>query len=76
MGREARCRCRWGDSEGDVKALLEDLSKPGKGGVETPNAPALKENVEDLLWKLARSARQRSRKLALSLPKGTPCNLI
>jgi TPR repeat protein len=41
----------------DVKALLADVGKSGKGAGEAP--PAAKENVEELLWKLARSGRQR-----------------
>jgi TPR repeat protein len=48
-----------GSHAADVKALLEEISKPVKGGAEPANAPVAKENVEDLLWKLARSARQR-----------------
>jgi TPR repeat protein len=48
-----------GSHAADVKALLEDASKPSKGALEAANAPATKDNVEDLLWKLARSARQR-----------------
>lgn len=47
-----------GSHAADVKALLEDVGRPGKGPLEPANAPG-KENVEDLLWKLARSARQR-----------------
>src|SRR6202022_2062918 len=48
-----------GSHAADVKAWLEEISKPVKGGAEPANAPVAKENVEDLLWKLARSARQR-----------------
>jgi TPR repeat protein len=40
----------------DVRALLAEVGKSGKGGAES--APG-KENVEELLWKLARSGRQR-----------------
>jgi TPR repeat protein len=43
----------------DVRALLAELGKAGKGAIEAPNAPTPKENVEELLWKLARSGRQR-----------------
>ena len=43
----------------DVKALLAEAGQPGKGAGEAVAAPAAKENVEDLLWRLARSARQR-----------------
>ena len=40
----------------DVRALLAEVGKSGKGGAES--APG-RENVEELLWKLARSGRQR-----------------
>jgi TPR repeat protein len=40
----------------DVKALLAEVGKSGKGAAES--APA-RENVEELLWKLAKSGRQR-----------------
>ncbi|HLJ70944.1 MAG TPA: caspase family protein [Roseiarcus sp.] len=40
---------------GDAKALLAEIGRQGK-----PNpAPAKNENVEDLLWRLAKSERQR-----------------
>jgi TPR repeat protein len=45
-----------GSHVADVKALLAEVGKSGKGAAEP--APG-KENVEELLWKLARSGRQR-----------------
>jgi TPR repeat protein len=43
----------------DVKTLLAELGKSGKGASE-PAPGAVKENVEELLWRLSRSERQRS----------------
>ncbi|WP_158814843.1 caspase family protein [Methylocapsa sp. S129] len=47
-----------GSHVGDVKALLAEVGKTGKGAADAPPAPA-KENVEELLWKLARNGRQK-----------------
>jgi TPR repeat protein len=49
-----------GSHVADVKTLLADLGKQGKAGPEPANGSASKENVEELLWKLARGARQRT----------------
>ena len=49
-----------GSHVADVKALLAEVGKAGKGLADPANAPAPRENVEELLWKLARSGRQRS----------------
>jgi hypothetical protein len=46
-----------GSHVADVKALLAEVRMSGKGAAEP--APG-KENVEELLWKLARSGRQRA----------------
>jgi hypothetical protein len=42
----------------DVKALLAEVDKSGKGAPDAASAPG-RESVEELLWKLARSGRQR-----------------
>jgi len=42
----------------DVRSLLAELSKADKDAAPAPAQP--KENVEELLWRLARSGRQRS----------------
>jgi len=46
-----------GSHVADVRALLEEVAKTDKRTGAPPPAP--KENVEELLWKLARSGRQR-----------------
>ena len=47
-----------GPHVGDARALLEELGKADNRTGAAPNAPS-KENVEELLWKLARGGRQR-----------------
>jgi TPR repeat protein len=47
-----------GSHVADVKALLAEVGKRGKGAAEAAPAPA-KENVEELLWTMARSERLR-----------------
>jgi tetratricopeptide (TPR) repeat protein len=47
-----------GSHVADVRALLEEVGKTDKRTGAAPNPPP-KENVEELLWKLARSGRQR-----------------
>src|SRR5258708_3636734 len=54
----SRNRCSDGSHVADVKALLAEVGKPGKGAAEAAPAPA-KENVEELLWTMARSERLR-----------------
>ncbi len=44
-----------GAHAGDAKALLDELGRQNKAAA----APAANENVEDLLWRLAKSERQR-----------------
>ena len=46
-----------GSHVADVRSLLAEVGKSGKA--PPSSGPAPKENVEDLLWSLARSARQR-----------------
>ena len=48
-----------GSHVADVKSLIEEIGKSGKGATASANPPAAKENVEELLWSLARSGRQR-----------------
>lgn len=48
-----------GSHVADVKALLAEVAKSGKGAAD-PAPVAAGENVEELLWKLARGGRQRS----------------
>jgi tetratricopeptide (TPR) repeat protein len=47
-----------GSHVADVRALLEEVAKADKR-TGASNPPPPKENVEELLWKLARSGRQR-----------------
>ena len=57
----------------DVRALLAEVGKSGKGARRIGCAG--KENVEELLWKLARSGRQRAARRSLSgaLSRRRPC---
>ncbi|MGO8797935.1 MAG: caspase family protein [Roseiarcus sp.] len=48
-----------GPHVGDARMLLEELAKTGKQAGAAA-APPPRENVEELLWKLARSGRQRA----------------
>jgi tetratricopeptide (TPR) repeat protein len=48
-----------GSHVADVKALIAEVEKSDKAAARA-YAPAQKENVEELLWRLARSGRQRA----------------
>ena len=48
-----------GSHVSDVRALLEEVGKADKRTGAALNPPPPKENVEELLWRLARSGRQR-----------------
>jgi TPR repeat protein len=48
-----------GSHVADVRSLIEDIGKSTKGVTAPINPQAPKENVEELLWRLARSGRQR-----------------
>ena len=48
-----------GSHVADVRSLVTEIDKSGKGAGPS-NAPAPKENVEELLWRLARGGRQRA----------------
>ena len=48
-----------GSHVADVRSLVTEIDKSGKGAAPN-NAPAPKENVEELLWRLARGGRQRA----------------
>jgi hypothetical protein len=60
VGREARCRCRWGDSEGDVQALLETemliLRGDLKGVIPIANMERVHVEGEALCFALALGA--------------------